>query len=245
MVTDGEEQEEEEGLTVIPVRGPLPAAVGKWASAIRVVEMTRGGNFKNKETFVVVGTAKDLNLHPKKWSSCSIHVYRLLDTTLTLLHQTDVEDIPMAMVEFNGRLLVGIGRSLRLFDLGKKKLLKKCENKLFPTAIVRLSTMGDRIYVGDLAESVLFVKYRRHENVLSIFADDSCPSGNAGVGTRLLWDHANSNGGAANKLELLNHYYMGELGSTGKEIILLSTITGGLIAFVPAKSKEEVYAARI
>ena len=39
-------------------------------------------------------------------------------------------------------------------------------------------------------------------------------SGNAGVGTRLLWDHANSNGGAANKLELLNHYYMGELGST-------------------------------
>ena len=27
----------------------------------------------------------------------------------------------------------------------------------------------------DLAESVLFVKYRRHENVLSIFADDSCP----------------------------------------------------------------------
>ena len=48
MVTDGEEQEEEEGLTVIPVRGPLPAAVGKWASAIRVVEMIRGGNFKNK-----------------------------------------------------------------------------------------------------------------------------------------------------------------------------------------------------
>ena len=39
-------------------------------------------------------------------------------------------------------------------------------------------------------------------------------SGSAGVGTRLLWDNANSSGGAANKLELLNHYYMGELGST-------------------------------
>ena len=102
-------------------------------------------------------------------------------------------------MEFQGRLLVGIGRNLRLFDLGKKKLLKKCENKLFPTAIVRLTCMGDRIFVGglfwitssiriltftwcnrylwnlDLAESVLFVKYRRHENVLSIFADDSSP----------------------------------------------------------------------
>lgn len=74
-------------------------------------------------------------------------------------------------------------------------------------------------------------------------------SGNAGLGTRLLWDSANSNGGAANKLELLNHYYMGELGTTvlytamklqGKEIILLSTITGGIIAFVPAKTKDEV-----
>ena len=48
MIMDGEEQEDEEGLTVIPVRGPVPAAVGKWASGIRVVEMTKGGNFKNK-----------------------------------------------------------------------------------------------------------------------------------------------------------------------------------------------------
>ena len=197
MAMEGEE--EEEGLTVIPVRGPVPAAQGKWASCLRVVELSRSGVFKNKvllelqnneaafsvctcrfaqhseETFVVIGTAKGLTLHPKKWTSCSIHVYRLLDTSLTLLHQTEVDDIPLAMTAFQGRLLVGVGRSLRLYELGKKQLLKKCENKLFPTAILRLQTTGDRIYVGDLAESVLFVKYRRHENVFSIFADDTCP----------------------------------------------------------------------
>jgi len=29
-----------------------------------------------------------------------------------------------------GRLLVGVGRLLRIYDLGKKKMLRKCENKV-------------------------------------------------------------------------------------------------------------------
>jgi hypothetical protein len=32
-----------------------------------------------------------------------------------------------------GRLLAGVGKSLRMYDLGKKKLLKKCENRNFPS----------------------------------------------------------------------------------------------------------------
>ena len=31
---------------------------------------------------------------------------------------------------FQGRLLAGVGRLLRIYDLGKKKLLRKCENKV-------------------------------------------------------------------------------------------------------------------
>jgi hypothetical protein len=42
-----------------------------------------------------------------------------------------VDDVPGAMVPFQGRLLVGIGKALRIFDLGKKKLLRKCETKVF------------------------------------------------------------------------------------------------------------------
>jgi splicing factor 3B subunit 3 len=189
-------EEEDDGATVIPVRGPVPPADGKWASCIRVIEplsgVTKGllelqnneaafsvctckFNQHSEETFVVVGTAKDLTLHPRRFGSCSIHVYRLLDGALQLLHSTEVDDIPLAMVEFGGRLLVGVGRCLRLYDLGKKKLLKKCENKSLPTAIVRLQVMGERIFVGDLAESVQFVKYKKAENVLSVFADDTAP----------------------------------------------------------------------
>ena len=101
-----------------------------------------------------------------------IHVYRLLGDTLQLLHRTEIEDIPMCMIEFQGRLLVGIGRWLRMYDLGKRKLLKKCENKTFPAAAVRLQVSGDRIFVGDMMESVFFVKFRRQENAMVIFADE-------------------------------------------------------------------------
>ena len=187
------EEEEEEG-TVLPVRGPLPATEGRWASCVRVLDVATGAtkallelanneaafsvttcrfSQHSEETFIVVGTVKDLTLHPKKWSQAYVLVYRLLGDSLQLLHRTEVEDIPMSMIEFQGRLLVGIGRCLRLYDLGKRKLLKKCENKTLPVAIARLQTSGDRIFVGDLMESVLFVKYRKHENVLVVFADEA------------------------------------------------------------------------
>lgn len=190
---EGEEEEEEEG-TVLPVRGPLPATEGRWASCVRVLDVA-SGNTKcvielpaneaafsvctckfpqhSEETFIVVGTAKDLTLHPKKWSMCYLHVYRLLGDSLQLLHRTEIEDIPMSMIEFQGRLLVGIGRCLRMYDLGKRKLLKKCENRTLPAAVARLQVSGDRIFVGDLMESVLFVKYRKHENMLVVFADEA------------------------------------------------------------------------
>lgn len=189
---EGDEEEEEEG-TVMPVRGPVPGAEGKWASCVRILDAATGvtkcllelpaneAAFSvctcrftqhSEETFIVVGTAQDLTLHPKRWSACHLHVYRFLGDSLQLLHRTEVEDIPMCLMEFQGRLVAGIGRCLRMYDLGKRKLLKKCENKTFPVAVARLQMSGDRIFVGDLMESVFFVKYRRQENLLVVFADE-------------------------------------------------------------------------
>jgi hypothetical protein len=59
--------------------------------------------------------------------------------------------------------------------LGKKALLRKCENKTLPTAVVRLQAYGDRIFVGDMAESLHFVKYGRTDNSLVVFSDDAVP----------------------------------------------------------------------
>ena len=50
------------------------------------------------------------------------------------LPQTPLDDVPVAMEPFQGRLLVGVGHLLRIYDIGKKKMLRKCENKVPPTA---------------------------------------------------------------------------------------------------------------
>lgn len=79
------------------------------------------------------------------------------------------------MCGFQGRLLVGVGSLLRIYDLGKRKLLRKSECKQIPNRIVHLTTQGDRIYVGDVGESFFFCKYKMSENQIVVFADDTHP----------------------------------------------------------------------
>jgi splicing factor 3B subunit 3 len=65
------------------------------------------------------------------------------------------------MAAFRDKLLVGVGTSLRLYDLGKKQLLRKAEarmvvaNKICALAVAG----GDRIFVGDVQDSVTLFKY--------------------------------------------------------------------------------------
>lgn len=42
--------------------------------------------------------------------------------------QTETDDIPTALTAFQGRLVAGVGKALRIYDMGKKKLLRKAEN---------------------------------------------------------------------------------------------------------------------
>lgn len=91
------------------------------------------------------------------------------------MHETVVDEVPLAICPYQGRILVGVGRMLRLYDMGKKKLLRKCENKHIPNAIVSINAVGHRIYVSDVQESVYAVRYKRQENQLIVFADDTHP----------------------------------------------------------------------
>lgn len=59
---------------------------------------------------------------------------------MELLHKTSVDEAPTALCAYQGKLLVGVGRMLRLYDLGKKKLLRKCENKVTPSDILKEKT---------------------------------------------------------------------------------------------------------
>ena len=47
-----------------------------------------------------------------------------------LIFNTEVDDVPLALLAFQGRLVAGVGKALRIYDIGKKKLLRKVENKV-------------------------------------------------------------------------------------------------------------------
>jgi len=171
---------------------------GQWASCLRIVDpadlsTTEVLELDNNEaalslclvqfstrqdlgTLLAVGTAQGLQFYPRQVEGGFIRLYRMdAGRKLSLLHKTPVDGIPRAMAAFQGRLLVGVNHSLRLYDVGKKKLLRKCENRHFPTMIMTIHCLGDRIYVGDCQESFQFVRYKPAENEMYIYADDILP----------------------------------------------------------------------
>ncbi|GAM20196.1 hypothetical protein SAMD00019534_033710, partial [Acytostelium subglobosum LB1] len=177
---------------------PPRAGKGKWRSYIRILDpisyrtldlvrleqdeaafslATVIFHDKDGEVMLAVGCGKRLQLNPRQCDAATIHMYRFINNgqRLQLIYKTECEDIPYAMQHFQGRLLAGIGNSLRIYDMGKKKLLRKCENRTLPNQIVTLHTQGDRVVVGDVQESFHFVKYKKTENQLYVFADDTSP----------------------------------------------------------------------
>ena len=88
---------------------------------------------KGDNQYVIVGTVKDLVLSPRSCAGGFLHVYMLSgenSESLTFMHKTPVDDVPGYITPFQGRVLVGVGKYLRIYDLGKCKLLRKCENKV-------------------------------------------------------------------------------------------------------------------
>jgi splicing factor 3B subunit 3 len=175
-----------------------PRAKGRWASCISVIDpsgnepsvlekVNVGDNLalvsaaivpflsQDGEHFLVVGTGKDMLLNPRQFSQGSIRVYRFHEDgrSLEFIHETKVEEPPNALLAFQGRLLAGIGKRLRIYDLGLKQLLRKAQSDVAPQLIVSLQAVGSRIIVGDVQQGVTYVVYKPENNKLIPFADDS------------------------------------------------------------------------
>eukprot|EP01012_Entosiphon_sulcatum_P002881 TRINITY_DN10726_c1_g3_i1.p2 TRINITY_DN10726_c1_g3~~TRINITY_DN10726_c1_g3_i1.p2 ORF type:complete len:1220 (-),score=308.30 TRINITY_DN10726_c1_g3_i1:801-4439(-) len=189
---DGEEEQ-------LPERefGTLRAPEGRWASYIRIYDPRQGVTHDmielednqaavsvtacyfhgHSEPYLVVGTAKDLVPNPRTCKGGALLTFRFTDygRKLELVHKTPTQGAPLALCPFQGRLLVGVDNVLRLYDLGKKKLLRKCENKNFPSPIVSIIRQVNRIFVADTTESIHYVRYKRVDNQLAVFADNTSP----------------------------------------------------------------------
>ena len=185
-----------DAVELAPAEFGYPRATRHWASSIQIVDPVEAkavifqleleenecavsiaaASFtgQDNESFLVVGTAKDLVVNPRKFESGFIHVYRFHDDgkELEFIHKTKTEYPPLALLGFQGRLLAGVGSDLRIYDLGMKQMLRKCQVQATSNTIVSLQTQGSRIIVGDLQESVSFVVYKYQENKLIPFADD-------------------------------------------------------------------------
>ncbi|KAJ5651742.1 hypothetical protein N7507_009168 [Penicillium longicatenatum] len=186
-----------EPASLLPAEFGYPRGTGHWASCIQVVDPISEKeavftldledneaavsvaiapfSSQDDESFLVVGTAKDMEVSPPKSKGGFIHIYRFSEDgrKFELIHKTSTEEPPLALLPFQGKLLAGVGSILRLYDLGVRQLLRKSQAPVVPQTIVGLQTQGSRIVVSDVRESVTYVVYKHQENVLIPFVDDS------------------------------------------------------------------------
>uniref|UniRef100_A0AC34R4Z0 Uncharacterized protein n=1 Tax=Panagrolaimus sp. JU765 TaxID=591449 RepID=A0AC34R4Z0_9BILA len=126
---------------------------GAWAASIRLLNVVKGNTLCHFELadceaafcielvqfrsqpdslFVLVGCGTNLQVVPEISGTAGC-VYTFLvgknGTSFEFIHRTATDAPVYALHSFRGVLLAGIGKKLRLYDFGKKKLLLKCENK--------------------------------------------------------------------------------------------------------------------
>jgi splicing factor 3B subunit 3 len=133
---------------------------------------------RTNEAYLAVGVAAGLTFSPFSFASASIHMYKVSDDgrSLEFVHETPVDEPPLALLHFKGKLLAGIGCGLGLYDIGKKSVLRKAQtHNCTETRIMGLKTQGSRIVVSDQSQSVTFVVHKDlvHPNRLIPFADDN------------------------------------------------------------------------
>ncbi|CAD8154884.1 unnamed protein product [Paramecium pentaurelia] len=168
----------------------------KWASLIRIVDATKLETlnvhqfYENQhacsicyiqfagyqEQYICVGTVKDLVNEPsRKFSQGFIHTFIYDNKTLKLKHSTPIDEIPYALAAWRGRLLVGAGCNLRVYEMGNQRILKKAEIKNLNSFITSIMVKEDRIYVAEVADSIHLLRYNIRDQTFMELADDILP----------------------------------------------------------------------
>ena len=133
---------------------------------------------------IVLSTCVDQELNPKrKASNSALKTYLYDDQFIPkLVHVTPTAEheggggVPLAMAEYDGRLLVsfsGTPALLRVYELGKKKLLRKSEYRNFQCGgFTNIQVVKDRIFVADTHQSVHVLKLNKVDGQLYVICDD-------------------------------------------------------------------------
>jgi len=143
---------------------------------------------RGDDLYLCVGTGQGVSFDPPRVPGAFINTYLISPDgkRLELVHKTPVEQPPGALLGFQGKLLAGVGRSLRIYEIGLQRLLRKhdsdvrspffkdddtnrqCAHK----KIVDLHTQGSRVVISDVQESVSLATYKHVDNKFLVFCDD-------------------------------------------------------------------------
>ena len=159
--TDGHANGDVDGYDAV-MYGLPKTGQGHWASCIRIIDPLsketvfrleldedEGAmcgaivHFQNRgdDLYLCVGTGKGVSFNPPAIPGAFINTYLISPDgrSLELVHKTACELPPGAMLGFQGRLLAGVGRSLRLYEMGLQRLLRKHDSDVFFTCSRRFT----------------------------------------------------------------------------------------------------------
>ncbi|EYB86908.1 hypothetical protein Y032_0271g887 [Ancylostoma ceylanicum] len=93
-------------------------------------------------------------------------------THLRLVHEKEIRGAPFSMDVLNGKLIVAINSSVRLFEwTSEKELRLECSHFNYITALF-IKVKGDQVLVGDLMRSMTILNYKAVESTFEEVAKD-------------------------------------------------------------------------
>ena len=289
----------------LSILSSVPFAPNEYAVALCATQLD-GTN----DTYIAVGAVTDYIIAPRSFTSAHIVLYHIDSSTaaaastsstssptstLRLIHRTPVTDIPTGLASFHRRLVVACGSTLRLYEKGKKKLLRKCEFVSPNMMFLSVNVVGDRIVVSTLSHSVCLFAYSNDSNQFVLIADHPQPrfvtaacaidsesvaaadkfgnlyvvrlpayqqrqleSADAAEIERLvkskqlaaaMTQNAVNRSAAPFELSTIANTFVGsmvtavckcQLSAHSHEILLATTLSGALIAFIPLTNRDEI-----
>lgn len=133
-----------------------------------------------EQNYLAVAGARDFTACPRRAGGGSfIDLFPIDPQTGELgprVHRTELDSTsaPAVIEAFNGRLLVGVDLDLRMYDLGRSRLLRKTQTRL-PSPAVTIRSQGLRLWIGTSKHAHSLLVYRPDTNAFFAVADDPLP----------------------------------------------------------------------
>ena len=100
---------------------------------------------ESETNYIAIGCAKSVQHHPSfSMRDPKVKVYHWDHNamTATFLHETEVEDVPLVLETWKEKILAGIGKCLRYYEVGHKRILRKGEIKNLSSPVNTIRTWG-------------------------------------------------------------------------------------------------------